>query len=75
MSTAPGFTDAAPMMRTLVEAAPDRLIWGSDHPHLSFADKVGTVELFNLFGRWVPDEDNRHRILVDNPQKLFKLGQ
>jgi 2-pyrone-4,6-dicarboxylate lactonase len=75
MSTAPGFTDAAPMMRALVEAAPDRLIWGSDHPHLSFADKVGTVELFNLFGRWVTDEDNRRRILVDNPQKLFKLGQ
>ena len=75
MSTAPGFADAGPMMQALVEAAPERLIWGSDHPHLSFADKVGTVELFNFFGRWVPDEANRRRILVDNPQQLFKLGQ
>ena len=75
MSTTPGFTDAGPMMQALVQAAPDRLIWGSDHPHLSFEDKVGTVELFNFFGRWVPDAENRRRILVDNPQHLFKLGK
>jgi 2-pyrone-4,6-dicarboxylate lactonase len=74
MSAAPGFADAGPMMQELVEAAPERLIWGSDYPHLSFADKVGTVELFNFFGRWVPDQANRCRILVDNPQHLFKLG-
>jgi len=73
ISTLPGFADAGPMMQALVATAPDRLIWGSDYPHLSFADKVGTVELFNLFGRWVPNEENRLRILVDNPQRLFKF--
>lgn len=71
MSQAPGYADAAPMARALVEVAPDRLIWGSDDPHLSFADKTGTVSLFNLFGTWVPDEANRRRILVDNPARLF----
>lgn len=71
MSTAPGFADAAPMARALIAAAPERLIWGSDYPHLSFADKVGSVELFNLLGQWAPDEATRHRILVDNPQRLF----
>jgi 2-pyrone-4,6-dicarboxylate lactonase len=74
MSTAPGFADAGPMMQALVEAAPERLLWGSDHPHLSFADRAETVELFNFFGRHVPDEDNRRRILADNPQELFKFG-
>jgi len=73
MSIAPGFVDAGPMMQALVETAPDRLIWGSDHPHLSFADKVGGLELFNFFGRWVPDADNQRQILVDNPQQLFKF--
>lgn len=73
MSVAPGFADAGPMMQALVEAAPDRMIWGSDYPHLSFADRVGTVELFNLFGRWVPDEGARRKVLVDNPQRLFKF--
>jgi predicted TIM-barrel fold metal-dependent hydrolase len=73
MSTAPGFADAGPMLQALVEAAPDRLIWGSDHPHLSFADKVGTVELFNFLGRWVPAEADRRRILVGNPARLFRF--
>ncbi|MBT8361122.1 MAG: amidohydrolase family protein [Desulfobacterales bacterium] len=73
MSVAPGYSDAGPMMQALVETAVDRLIWGSDHPHLSFADKTSTLELFNFFGRWVPDADDRHKILVDNPQKLFKF--
>jgi len=71
MSVTAGFTDADPMARALIEAAPDRLIWGSDYPHLSFADKVGSVELFNLFGRWAPDDATRRRILVDNPAALF----
>ena len=71
MSVAPGFTDADPMARALIETVPDRLIWGSDYPHLSFADKVGSVELFNLLGRWAPDEATRRKILLDNPVRLF----
>jgi predicted TIM-barrel fold metal-dependent hydrolase len=51
------------------------LIWGSDYPHLSFADKVGSVELFNLLGQWAPDEAMRRRILVDNPQALFGFSE
>ncbi len=73
MSTAPGFSDVQPMARALIETAPDRLIWGSDYPHLSFADKVGSIELFNLLGKWAPDEATRRRILVENPQRLYKF--
>jgi 2-pyrone-4,6-dicarboxylate lactonase len=73
MSVAAGFADAAPMARALIEAAPDRIIWGSDYPHLSFADKVGSIELFNLLGTWAPDDAARRKILVDNPQRLFKF--
>jgi predicted TIM-barrel fold metal-dependent hydrolase len=60
------------MARALIEAAPDRLIWGSDYPHLSFADRVGSVQLFNLLGDWA-DEAARRRILVDNPARLFEF--
>jgi predicted TIM-barrel fold metal-dependent hydrolase len=73
MSTAPGFADVDPMVAALIEAAPDRLIWGSDYPHLSFADKVGSVELFNLLHRWAPDEATKRKILVENPARLFGL--
>jgi len=71
VSTAAGFADVDPMVAALIATAPDRLIWGSDYPHLSFADKVGTVELFNLLHRWAPDEAMRRKILVENPARLF----
>jgi len=73
MSVAAGFADVAPMARALIEAAPDRVIWGSDYPHLSFADKVGSIDLWNLLGKWAPEEATRRGILVDNPQRLFKF--
>jgi predicted TIM-barrel fold metal-dependent hydrolase len=73
MSVAEGFADVAPMARALIEAAPDRVIWGSDYPHLSFAEKIGSIELWNLLGKWAPDEAIRRKILVDNPQRLFKF--
>ena len=71
MSVAQGFTDAAPMARALIETVPDRIVWGSDFPHLSFADKVTSTELFNLLGQWAPDAAMRKKILADNPAQLF----
>ena len=71
---APAFEGAAPMVQTLVNAVPNRLIWGSDYPHLSFADAVGSVQLFNLLAEWISDEGLRRMVLVDNPEKLFGFG-
>lgn len=70
-ASAPDFADAAPLVQTLAKNVPERLIWGSDYPHLSFADRVGSVQLFNLLGTWLPDTPLRNRVLVDNPQQLF----
>jgi predicted TIM-barrel fold metal-dependent hydrolase len=71
MGTLPAMADVAPMARAVIAAAPDKIIWGSDYPHLSFADKVGSVQLFNLLGDWTSDEAVRRKILVDNPARLF----
>ncbi|MGB9364659.1 MAG: amidohydrolase family protein [Xanthobacteraceae bacterium] len=70
VATPPAYADATPMARALIEAAPTRVIWGSDYPHLSFADKVGSVQLLNLLAEWA-DEPERRKILVDNPAELF----
>jgi 2-pyrone-4,6-dicarboxylate lactonase len=70
-SQAPDFADVAPMARALIDAAPGQLIWGSDFPHLSFHDKVGTVALFNKLAAWAPEAALRRRILADNPARLF----
>ena len=73
-SQAPGFADVTPFARALIETAPDQLIWGSDFPHLSFHDKVGTVMLYNKFAEWAPLATMRRRILADNPARLFEFS-
>ena len=70
ISKLPGFADVDAMAQALIAQAPERIIWGSDYPHLSFADN-SSVELFNLLARWSDSEDIRRRILVDTPARLF----
>jgi 2-pyrone-4,6-dicarboxylate lactonase len=59
-----------PIGRALVAARPDRLLWGSDWPHLPDGRR-DTGELLNLLADWAPDQADRHRILVEAPEKLF----
>ena len=67
----PTFADVKPFAEALMATVPDQLLWGSDFPHLSFHDKVGTIQLYNMLGSWAPDAAMRRRILVDNPARLF----
>jgi 2-pyrone-4,6-dicarboxylate lactonase len=67
----PHYSDVGPMVAALVAAAPDRLIWGSDDPHLSFSEETGTITLYNLMWNWVGSDSVRKKILVDNPARLF----
>jgi 2-pyrone-4,6-dicarboxylate lactonase len=73
-STAADFADVKPLAQALMARAPEQLIWGSDFPHLSFHDRVGTIQLYNLLGEWAPDPGLRKRILADNPARLFGFG-
>ena len=71
ISREPGFADTVPLARALIAAIPERVIWGSDYPHLSFADRVDSRQLFKLLEAWAPDKRVRDRILVENPQRCF----
>ena len=70
-SQSPGFADVTPFAQALIATVPGQLIWGSDYPHLSFHDRVGTIQLYNKLAEWAPDAATRQRILVDNPARLF----
>jgi 2-pyrone-4,6-dicarboxylate lactonase len=70
-SQSPGFADVTPFAQALIATVPGHLIWGSDYPHLSFHDRVGTIQLYNKLAEWAPDAATRQRILVDNPARLF----
>lgn len=68
----PRYPDLLPFARALVEARPDRILWGSDWPHAVFKGRMpNTTDLYDLLLEWVPNEKTRTQILVDNPGKLF----
>jgi predicted TIM-barrel fold metal-dependent hydrolase len=69
----PTYADATKVAQAFVRAAPERMVWGSDwpHPNLSPAQKPDDTVLFDLLSEWAPDEQVRHRILVENPQGLY----
>jgi predicted TIM-barrel fold metal-dependent hydrolase len=80
---APDYTDVNEVARALVDANPDRVLWGSGWPHVpSDADParrlqitpplpVDTRRMLQLLQSWAPDPAYRRRILVDNPARLF----
>ncbi|SNT07477.1 Predicted metal-dependent hydrolase, TIM-barrel fold [Noviherbaspirillum humi] len=66
------FRDAIPFAAALIESAPDRVLWGTDFPHPNISgDMPNDGELVNLFAEMCTDEAVRHRILVDNPERLY----
>jgi 2-pyrone-4,6-dicarboxylate lactonase len=67
----PPFTDAVPFARALIEAAPDRVLWGTDWPHPNVKWMPNDGELVNLFAEFTDDETVRHKVLVDNPTRLY----
>jgi 2-pyrone-4,6-dicarboxylate lactonase len=58
------------MAKMLAVVRPDRLLWGSDWPHV-LADPVDTGVLLERLAGWCPDEATRRRILVDHPAHLY----
>ena len=57
-----------------MKAAPERLVWGSDWPHPSEAQhKPDDAVLFDLLAVWAPVEATRTRILVTNPEALYRF--
>jgi predicted TIM-barrel fold metal-dependent hydrolase len=61
-----------PFARKLAETRPDRIVWGSDWPHVGQMEVMpSTTALLNLLQSWAPDEALRRRILVDNPTALY----
>jgi predicted TIM-barrel fold metal-dependent hydrolase len=59
-----------PVGRALVAKRPDRLLWGTDWPHLPDGQR-DTGELLNLLADWAPDAADREQILVASPDLLF----
>jgi len=68
----PPYDDMTPFAQALVAAAPDRLVWGSDWPHVLLERTMpNDGDLVDQIAVWVPDAEVRRRILVDNAERLY----
>ncbi|MDB5831863.1 MAG: 2-pyrone-4,6-dicarboxylate hydrolase [Caballeronia sp.] len=65
------YSDMDPTAHAWVNAAPERLVWGSDWPHTTETIKPDDTALFDLLSHWVENPAQRRAILVDNPAKLY----
>lgn len=67
----PPYDAALPFARALVEAAPDRCLWGTDFPHPNSTHEADEADLVDLVPQFVPDPVLRKKLLVDNPARLY----
>lgn len=67
----PDYPESVPIARAYIQAAPERVVWGSDWPHPSEKTKPDDARLFDLLAEWAPDDAARRRILVTNPEALY----
>jgi 2-pyrone-4,6-dicarboxylate lactonase len=66
------YDDIEDFVQAVVEAAPDRIVWGSDWPHvLHYRPMPNDGDLLDALATWVPDAAARQRILVENPTRLY----
>ena len=83
---APDYPDVAPLAKRLIAANPERVVWGTDWPHPNAVTPPGRKptdvtpllqiddgRLLNQLPVWAPDPAILHKILVDNPVRLYRF--
>lgn len=67
----PPYDKAIPIARRIVEASPDRVLWGTDFPHPNSTHDADEADLVDLLPKIAPDPALQKKLLVDNPAKLY----
>ncbi|MDH4108404.1 MAG: amidohydrolase family protein [Gammaproteobacteria bacterium] len=68
----PEYDDVVPFARRVVEEFPERVLWGTDWPHPNMKSHMpDDGKLVDFIPRIAPTRDLQHRLLVDNPMRLY----
>ena len=71
----PTYADRSAVGKAFASYAPERMLWGSDWPHPTASrgevPMPDDAAMLDIFAGWVPKARDRHRILVENPTKLY----
>lgn len=66
------YRDVVPFARRVVEAFPDRVLWGTDWPHPNLKNHMPDDGLLvDFIPHIASTPDLQHRLLVDNPMRLY----
>jgi len=68
----PKYSDVLPFAKAVIDAFPDRVLWGTDWPHPNMKshmpDDGNLVDIIPLIA---PTPELQHKLLVDNPMNLY----
>jgi|ERR1035437_4843342 predicted TIM-barrel fold metal-dependent hydrolase len=72
------YADVMPFARALIDAAPDRVVWGSDWPHPAVPGHMpanfvmpNDGDLLDILALWTDDPAQQKKILLDNPRRIY----
>jgi 2-pyrone-4,6-dicarboxylate lactonase len=67
----PPYAAAVPIARAIVEAIPDRVLWGTDFPHPNLKHEADEADLVDLIPQFAVTAEAQRKLLVDNPARLY----
>ncbi len=67
----PPYGDAVPFARALMQANPERCVWGTDWPHTNMDPVPRDEPLVDLIPQIAPTAEEQHKLLVANPAALY----
>ncbi len=68
----PTYDDFVPFAKAVVDAFPDRVLWGTDWPHPNLkTHMVDDGHLVDIIPRIATTADLQQKLLVDNPMRLY----
>jgi 2-pyrone-4,6-dicarboxylate lactonase len=70
----PPYAEAVPIAHAIVQAAPDRVLWGTDFPHPNPTHEADEADLVDLVPQFATSQGEQQRLLVDNPARLYGFG-
>ena len=66
------YRDVVPFAKRIVEAFPDRVLWGTDWPHPNLHDHMPDDGLLvDFIPHVAATPELQHKLLVDNPMRLY----
>ncbi len=68
----PEYDDVVPFARRVVETFPDRVLWGTDWPHPNMKSHMpDDGKLVDYIPKIAPTDELQHKLLVENPMRLY----